>query len=76
VTAALALGRSVDLLGAAGSGRLVASGGGDLGAGFIAFGVVLALSVTCYFLFRSMTRHLRKVPASFDPPPPDDGDVK
>jgi hypothetical protein len=67
VTAALALGRSVHLL---------ASGDGDFGAGFIAFVVVLVLSITCYFLFRSMTRHLRKVPASFDPPPPDDGDAK
>ncbi len=55
---------------AAGSGRLLAGGGGDLGAGFIAFVVVVVLSVACYFLFRSMTRHLRKVPASFDPPAP------
>jgi hypothetical protein len=49
--------------------RVLAGGDGALGAGFIAFIVVLALSVACYFLFRSMTRHLRKVPASFDPPP-------
>lgn len=49
--------------------RVLAGGDGALGAGFIAFMVVLALSVACYFLFRSMTRHLRKVPASFDPPP-------
>jgi hypothetical protein len=55
---------------AAGSMRLLASGDGDLGAGFIAFVVVVALGVACYFLFRSMTRHLRKVPASFDPPTP------
>ncbi|HEX3824338.1 MAG TPA: hypothetical protein VHV79_07730 [Mycobacteriales bacterium] len=55
------------------AGHVLASGDGDLGAGFIAFVVVVALSVACYFLFRSMTRHLRKVPASFDPPtaPPD-----
>jgi cell division protein FtsX len=47
-----------------------ASGGHALGAGFIAFVVVLVLAVSCFFLFRSMTRHLRKVPRSFDPPPP------
>jgi hypothetical protein len=51
------------------AGRVLASGDGALGAGFIAFIVVVALSVACYFLFRSMTKHLRKVPASFDPPP-------
>jgi hypothetical protein len=54
--------------------HLLASGGADLGAGFIAFVVVVALSVACYFLFRSMTRHLRKVPTTFDPPPPDSED--
>jgi hypothetical protein len=54
----------------AGAGRVLASGDGDLGAGFIAFVVVLALGIACYFLFRSMTRHLRKVPASFDAPAP------
>jgi hypothetical protein len=54
----------------------LADGGGGLGAGFIAFIVVLVLAVSSYFLFRSMTRHLRKVPRSFDPPPngPDDPD--
>jgi hypothetical protein len=56
------------LLAAAGAGRVLASGDGDLGAGFIAFVVVVALGIACYFLFRSMTRHLRKVPASFDAP--------
>jgi hypothetical protein len=55
---------------AAGAGHVLASGDGDLGAGFIAFLVVVALGIACYFLFRSMTRHLRKVPASFDPPTP------
>lgn len=49
--------------------QVLASGDGAFGAGFIAFLVVVALSVACYFLFRSMSRHLRKVPASFDPPP-------
>jgi len=53
---------------------LLAGGDGALGAGFIAFVVVVALSVACYFLFRSMTRHLGKVPKSFDRPPPADPD--
>jgi hypothetical protein len=52
------------------AGQLLASGDGDLGAGFIAFVVVVVLSVACYFLFRSMNRHLRKVPVRFDPPAP------
>jgi hypothetical protein len=46
--------------------RLLASGGSSLGAGFIAFVVVVALCVASYFLFRSMNRHLRKVPPSFE----------
>src|ERR1700683_3183519 len=54
----------------ASSGHLLASGDDDLGAGFIAFMVVVVLSVACYFLFRSMSRHLNKVPTSFDPPAP------
>jgi hypothetical protein len=49
--------------------RVLAGGDNDLGAGFIAFMVVVVMSVACYFLFRSMSRHLRKVPASFDAPP-------
>jgi hypothetical protein len=52
-------------------GVLLASGDNSLGAGFIGFMVVVALGVACYFLFRSMTRHLRKVPASFETPPED-----
>lgn len=51
--------------------RLLASGDSDLGAGFIAFMVVVALGIACYFLFKSMSRHLRKVPASFEPSPTD-----
>jgi hypothetical protein len=42
-----------------------------MGAGLIGFLVVLALIVAAVFLFRSMNRHLRKVPASFDPPAED-----
>lgn len=55
------------------AGRLLASGDAGLGAGFIAFLIVLALCVASFFLFRSMSRHLRKVPDSFDPPPTDEG---
>ena len=48
--------------------------------GIVAFGVVLALTIGAVFLFRSMLKHLRKVPASFDDrdaslPPSDDHDV-
>lgn len=35
-------------------------------SGFIGFLVVLGLAVACVLLFRSMTKHLRKVPKSFD----------
>lgn len=55
------------------AGRLLASGDSAFGAGFIAFIIVLALAVASFFLFRSMSGHLRKVPDSFDPPPPDEG---
>ncbi|MBV9485680.1 MAG: hypothetical protein JO246_06440 [Frankiaceae bacterium] len=48
---------------------ILAGSSGGLGAGTIAFLVVLALVVASFFLFRSMTRHLKKVPASFDSPP-------
>ena len=37
-----------------------------MGAGLIGFLVVLGLVVSSILLFRSMSRHLRKVPASFD----------
>ena len=60
---------------------VLASGG--LGAGLTGFLVTIALVVACVFLFRSMSKHLRKVPKSFDepqdpaasPPPRDPGDV-
>ncbi|HEY7046861.1 MAG TPA: hypothetical protein VH373_06535 [Jatrophihabitantaceae bacterium] len=42
------------------------SGGGEAKkAGPIALAVILVLCVACYFLFRSMTRHLRKVREEF-----------
>ena len=34
----------------------------------IALVVVLVLGVALIFLIRSMTKHLKKVPATFDPP--------
>jgi hypothetical protein len=37
-----------------------------VGAGLIGFLVVLGLVVAAILLFRSMSRHLRKVPPSFD----------
>ena len=57
------------------------SGGGEAKkAGPIALAVILVLCVACYFLFRSMTRHLRKVREEFPvddparrPAPPRDG---
>ena len=56
--------------------RLLASGDSAFGAGFIAFLVVLVLCVASYFLFRSLNRHLRKVPASFEPPGPEQEETK
>jgi hypothetical protein len=44
-----------------------------MGAGLIGFLVVLALVVISVFLFRSMARHLRKVPKSFDDDRRDNG---
>jgi hypothetical protein len=44
-------------------------------AGLLGFLVVLALVVAAVFLFRSMLRHMRKVPASFDEPPTDNTDA-
>jgi hypothetical protein len=46
--------------------------GDTLGAGFIAFVVVVALGVASALLFRSMNRHLKGLPARFVPPAPDD----
>ena len=43
----------------------------DTGKGSpIGFFVVLVLVIAVYFLYRSMNRHLKRVPDSFDPPPP------
>ncbi|HEX4728267.1 MAG TPA: hypothetical protein VH298_10755 [Jatrophihabitans sp.] len=43
----------------------------DTGKGSpIGFLVILVLVIAVYFLYRSMNRHLKKVPDSFEPPPP------
>jgi hypothetical protein len=54
---------------------VLASGG--IGAGLTGFLVVVVLCVAAVFLFRSMSKHLRKVPPSFEKddaatPPSDD----
>jgi hypothetical protein len=42
----------------------------DAGKGSpIGFFVVLLLLIAVYFLYRSMNRHLKRVPDSFEPPP-------
>jgi hypothetical protein len=38
----------------------------SLGAGLTGFLVVLVLAIAAVFLFRSMSKHLRKVPPTFD----------
>jgi hypothetical protein len=48
--------------------------------GVVGFAVVLVLAIGSVLLFRSMLKHLRKVPPSFDErdttlPPSDDSDV-
>ena len=50
---------------------------GGIGAGLTGFLVVLVLVVAAVFLFRSMSKHLRKVPPTFEKdetstPPTDD----
>jgi hypothetical protein len=52
------------------------TGGESKKAGPIALLVILLLAVACYFLFRSMTRHLRRVRENFpDDVPPADADA-
>ena len=47
---------------------------GSVTTGLLGFLVVLALILSCVFLFRSMAKHLRKVPPSFDSTSSDTGD--
>jgi hypothetical protein len=49
---------------------VLADGEDAFGAGFIAFLVVVGLCIGSYFLFRSMNKHLKGLPAHF--PPADD----
>ena len=51
--------------GAAAELVLLADSGEAKKAGPLAFAIVLVLFIACYFLFRSMTRHLRKVRTEF-----------
>lgn len=39
---------------------------GGIGAGLTGFLVVLVLCIAAVFLFRSMSKHLRKVPRTFE----------
>ena len=62
--------------GAAAELVLLADSGEAKKAGPLALAVVLVLFIACYFLFRSMSRHLRKVRTEFpvrassgEPPP-------
>lgn len=41
-------------------------------AGPLGLFVIVLLGVALFFLIRSMNRHLRRVPQSFDPPAPAD----
>ena len=45
--------------------RLAAGSGEAAKAGPLALAVILALGIVCYFLFRSMSRHLKKVRQGF-----------
>lgn len=52
--------------------ELVAKSGEAAKSGPLGFAVILVLCIACYFLFRSMSRHLRKVrehPPEEQPPP-------
>jgi len=53
------------------AGDVLAKTGEAAKAGPIAFAVILVLCVACYFLFKSMSKHLKRVRENFpaDPPP-------
>ncbi|HEY3259249.1 MAG TPA: hypothetical protein VGJ95_03125 [Pseudonocardiaceae bacterium] len=47
--------------------------GEDYGkSGPIGLVVIIVFFIAVFFLARSMNKHLRRIPASFDPPPPAD----
>jgi hypothetical protein len=56
-------------MGVAALGAALADGPEAAKAGPLGLLVILLLGIATYFLIRSMNRHLRKVPPSFDPPP-------
>ena len=49
----------------------LAKGGEAVKAGPVGLGVILLLCIACYFLFKSMSKHMRKVRENFptDAPP-------
>jgi hypothetical protein len=57
---------------AVGTALPLAASGEAQKAGPLALAVILVLAIACYFLFRSMTRHLRKVRTQFPVNPPAD----
>lgn len=81
MTFSLAAGRLVLAAGSGGTANNQPGGQGqEFGsAGPVALIVILLLLVATVFLIRSMSKHLKKVPASFDPadttaPEPDEKD--
>ena len=48
----------------------LAKGGEAVKAGPVGLGVILLLCIVCYFLFKSMSGHLRKVREGFPKNPP------
>jgi hypothetical protein len=50
--------------------RLADAPAGNAQAGPLGLLVVILLAIATFVLIRSMSRHLRRVPASFDPDPP------
>ena len=53
---------------------VVAKSGEAAKSGPIGLAVILILCIVCYFLFKSMSKHLKRVRENFpaDPPPPAD----
>lgn len=60
--------RAAQLLLAAGTNQPNSQGQEFGSAGPIALILIICLFIAVVFLIRSMTKHLKRVPASFDPP--------
>lgn len=61
------------VLAASGNGNILAASGEGAKAGPIGLGVILLLCIACYFLFKSMSKHMRNVRENFPselPPDP------